>query len=200
MKTYCPKCGTAYEVTESQKNSYMFCLNCDQFFKATNEPPASSSEEDIPKRAKKSRFYKKSTNNSEVKAKFSLIINLKKAIKEFFAAIPKPVQTRKNIPDMTALSGEQQSSHPKVEQPPARDLINNFLGPESDFMNQMDAAPTEYLDFLSSGGNASPAERLKANARNASPAERLKANARNKKNSQRISVSASKKYDNITIK
>lgn len=178
----------------------MFCLNCDQFFKATNEPPASSSEEDIPKRAKKSRFYKKSTNNSKVKAKFSLIINLKKAIKEFFAAIPKPVQTRKNIPDMTALSGEQQSSHPKVEQPPARDLINNFLGPESDFMNQMDAAPTEYLDFLSSGGNASPAERLKANARNASPAERLKANARNKKNSQRISVSASKKYDNITIK
>ena len=186
MKTYCSKCGTVYEVAESQKNSYMFCLNCDQFFKVTDKLPALSSEEETIKNAPKSRFYKKSAKNNEAKAKLSLIIKLKKSIKDFFAALPKTINTKKN-PQDTIIELPEKTSSSKLEQPPARDLIDNFLGPESDFMNQMDAAPTEYLDFLSSGANASPTERLKANARN-------------KNNSQRISVSANKKYDNITIK
>ena len=184
MRTYCSKCGTAYEVTKSQNNSYIFCLNCDQFFKVTDKQPASSSQEDIKENAKKSRFYKKSTKNNEVKAKFSLIIKLKKSIKDFFESFPKPVNANKNSSNKV-LELPEKTSNSKVEQLPAKALLDDFLGPESDFMDKMDAAPTEYLNFLSSGINNSPAERLKANARS---------------NSQKISVSEKQKYNNITIK
>jgi hypothetical protein len=189
MKTYCSKCGTAYKVAKSQKNSYMFCLNCDQFFKIIDKPPVSvqeDKEENIRNTVKKSRFYKKSVPDNVTKAKSGLIAKLKKSIKDFFGDFPKPAKVAENTANTIELLPEEQPEF-KIERPPAKTLIDDFLGPDGNFMNQTDELPAEYLNSLSSGVNTSPTESLKANARN-------------QKNSQKISVSANKNYNNITIK
>ena len=49
MKTNCAECGMSYEVGESQKNSHMFCLECDKFFKIIEvvDDPEKKSDIDI---------------------------------------------------------------------------------------------------------------------------------------------------------
>jgi len=49
VKTNCTECGMSYEVGESQKNSHMFCLGCDKFFKIIEVVEDPEKESDIEK-------------------------------------------------------------------------------------------------------------------------------------------------------
>ncbi|MDD5596439.1 MAG: hypothetical protein PHV82_00755 [Victivallaceae bacterium] len=44
MEVYCPECNMAYEVSESHRNAYMFCLGCDSFFKIKTAAPVEKKE------------------------------------------------------------------------------------------------------------------------------------------------------------
>lgn len=66
MEIHCPECDMAYEVSESHRNAYMFCLKCDNFFKIktaaaveTDNPDVQPEDEPELPRLKNAAFNEK---------------------------------------------------------------------------------------------------------------------------------------------
>lgn len=136
MKTKCTECGMSHEVGKSQKHAQMFCLGCDKFFKIEEEKAIAA-------------VFKKNVQSLDKEEKKNVDGSLKKVLKKIFAGKKKsaePEAKAKFEADPPKMSEKALSTNTR-----SLASIDDFLDPETDYENDPDDAPAEYLDFLSVG-------------------------------------------------
>ncbi|MDD5697506.1 MAG: hypothetical protein PHH77_02720 [Victivallaceae bacterium] len=147
MKIHCSKCGMEHEVGRSQKNAYMFCLGCDQFFKiekSTRIPENKIQAEAIPlkmaERAneKNNRLAFLPVIGKKLKTAFKKVFSFKVGKSE---SVESGREATENKPDSTVSVSEGNVSLTSKQFA----LMDDFFERETDLENP------EYVDFLSGG-------------------------------------------------
>ncbi len=159
METNCPKCGLLYEVRKAQKNSYMFCLRCDDFFKVKekikiHENAFNATVEE------KSEFADQTTN--KLKATLKNLFVPKSA-----ASKPKPSEKEHKLAELAA-DPPKMNKENFTHEAKSFTLIDDFLDSEFDLENHPENLPTEYIDFLSVGLDVSSSDLLEKHDKNTS--------------------------------
>ncbi len=154
METNCSECGMAYEVGESQKNSQMFCLGCDNFFKVKEGEATADKKNDDDTILEESAQCLNENEEKSVDSKIKMIL------KKLFGSRTKSVEPElvfeADPPKMSEVNTEMKSFA----------LIDDFLDPEIDFENEPEDVPAEYIDFLSVGLDISSSDLLENYAKN----------------------------------
>jgi len=149
-----------HEVGESQKNSQMFCLGCDSFFKVREKtiPPGIKDDDDA--------LFKESVEALSENKEESLNCRIKAFFKKFLGkgtASAEPVPEVEPVreddpPKMTEVGTETRSFA----------VIDDFLDPETDYENEPEDVPAEYIDFLTVGLDISTSDLIEKHAKNQS--------------------------------
>ncbi len=162
MEAYCSECGMAHEVGESQKDAYMFCLGCDKFFKV-EEGETPKNEDDVDDTLEQSVRYIEEQEKivpcllqktRSRKTKHNLKEKIKTALKKFYAIKEKSAKPELEA-DPPKMNEETIAAATK-----SFTLIDDFLDPESDFENEPEDVPAEYIDFMSVGLDVSSSDFL----------------------------------------
>ena len=154
MKTKCTECGMAHEVGESQKNSQMFCLGCDSFFKVKGKPADPSKKNDDDK------IFRESIQSLDVKEEENEESRIKTILKKIFGGRKKKLESKPEFePDPPKMSEVNTEIKPSA-------LIDDFLDHEMDFENEPEDVPAEYIDFLTVGLDISSSDLLENHAKN----------------------------------
>lgn len=160
METCCTQCGRVHEVGKSQKDSQMFCLGCDSFFKVKEIEISSSIKNDDDALYKESvealNEDKQESLSSKIKTFFKKLLGNKTANPEP-APEPEPV-LEADPPKMSELGTENRSLA----------LIDDFLEPEDDFENAPEDVSAEYIDFLTVGLDISSSDLIENHSKNQS--------------------------------
>jgi len=168
METYCSECGMAHEVGESQKDSYMFCLGCDKFFKIEDKSETSKNEDDVDSNSGQSVRYIEEQNESvpcllqktrSKKTRHELKEKIKTALKKFYV-----IKEKNAKPELEADPPKMSEAAIAAATKPFA-LIDDFLDPETDFEDQPEDVPAEYIDFLSVGLDVSSSDFLEKHGR-----------------------------------
>jgi hypothetical protein len=150
-----------HEVGESQKNSQMFCLGCDTFFKVKEKEIPSGIKDDDEALFNESVEALNETQeeslNSKIKAFFKKFLGGKHKKSEPEPE-PEPAVLEADPPKMSEAGVEIKSSA----------LIDDFLEPEVDFENEPEDVPAEYIDFLTVGLDISTSDLIENHAKNQS--------------------------------
>ena len=154
METCCTQCGRVHEVGKSQKDSQMFCLGCDSFFKVKETEISSSIKNDDDALFEALNEDKQESLKSKIKTFFKKLIGNKTANPE---PEPEPV-LEADPPKMSELGTENRNLA----------LIDDFLEPEADFENEPEDVPAEYIDFLTVGLDISSSDLIEHYSKNQS--------------------------------
>ena len=163
MKANCTECGTSYEVSESHKGSQMCCLKCDKFFRVGEKFKAPQKQFDG------NDAFKKSLETLGEKKEKSIDKKLKSVFKQVFAEKDKYEISEPELkPEYEADPPKMSEARPELK---AFDLIDDFLDPETDFDNEPEDVPAEYLDFLTVGLDIPTSDILEHHDKNVSSEE-----------------------------
>ena len=155
MQTKCTECGMAHEVGESQKNSQMFCLGCDSFFKVKGKKVAPRNEKENDE-----VVFEESTQALDGEKEESEESRIKTILKKIFGGRKKKLKTELEFkPDPPKMSKVNTETRPSA-------LIDDFLEQEMDFEDEPEDVPAEYIDFLSIGLDISSSDLLENHAKN----------------------------------
>ncbi|MBU8901896.1 MAG: hypothetical protein KOO69_04080 [Victivallales bacterium] len=143
MKTKCTECGALHEVGKSQQHAQMFCLECDNFFQIEEEKVIAA-------------VFKKSLQSLGKEEKKNIDGSLKNSFKNIFS--------RKNKNAELELKPKFEADPPKMSENSLSSnagyipSIDDFLDPETDYENEPEDVPAEYIDFLSVGLDVSSSD------------------------------------------
>jgi len=158
METHCTECGMLHEVSESQKNSQMFCLGCDNFFRIAESSKVSREESvsNVVPEGSIDFLDEKEEDNFNKK--------IKNVFKKLFVIKKKNVEPELEVvleADPPKMSEEAIAAATKRFA-----LIDDFLEPETDFENEPEDVPAEYIDFLSVGLNVYSSDLIEHHGKN----------------------------------
>ncbi len=154
METCCSRCGMVHEVGESQKESQMFCLGCDSFFKVKEKEMPLDDDAVFKESVEALNEDKKENLDSRIKAFFKKLLGRVSKDQE-----PEPETVpvlEADPPKMSEVGIETKSSL----------LIDDFLDPETDFENEPEDVPAEYIDFLTVGLDISSSDLIEHHSKN----------------------------------
>ena len=153
IKVHCTKCGKVHEVKKSHKNAYMFCLECDKFFKV--EKKYKSSKKNIEGNLQAEITKTESLKDDIVGSLLDKIRIHKEKIKDSLKGFAEEFnRKREKMPEPVEEDIPERVVEKLQPQPQAHQLIDNFLNPGGDLLDGSDGMSAEYMDFMSAGVNA----------------------------------------------